>query len=170
MPNWCENKILIRGTKQQRKEFKAKYCKLVKVDWRDKEIWALDFNKVIPQPKSIEECPEEFIIHNEEEARKEFLNYDENNERRWFNWYRWACHNWGTKWNASPYDSRETDVCLTLWFDTPWSPPDPIISKLILDNYDLKITGRYDEPNMDIHGWYTYKDWLVDKIKQEEGK
>ena len=162
MPNWCNNVMIIRGNKKQREEFKDKYCRLVKSEWEDKDILTLDFNKVIPQPKTIEECPEKYIIHNEEEARKEFLSWDENNERRWFNWYKFNCNEWGCKWNSSACDSIETKTTLRLIFDTPWGPPYNIIGKLIQNHPELKISGRYTEEGMEIYGSYNYKNYQED--------
>lgn len=41
-------------------------------------------------------------------------------------WYDWSCKNWGTKWNAC-----ETYIDgNTVYFDTAWSPPLPVIEKL----------------------------------------
>jgi len=41
-------------------------------------------------------------------------------------WYEWSCANWGTKWNAcSSYVDGNS-----IFFDTAWSPPLPILQKL----------------------------------------
>ncbi len=42
-------------------------------------------------------------------------------------WYRWSIENWGTKWNA--YNTHTGDDN-TVAFQTAWSNPRPIISKL----------------------------------------
>lgn len=159
MPNWCSNILVIRGTKQQRENFKNKYCELVKVGWNDKEVLSISFNKVIPEPTSIEECPEEYILRTKEDARREHLEWDENNPRKWFNWYKFHCNKWGCKWDCDPSNAEETDTALKLHFATPWGPPYGIIVKFIEDNSGLKISGRFDEPNMDLHGSYTYKNY-----------
>lgn len=159
MPNWCNNILRIRGTKKQREEFKAKYCELVKVDWRENEILMIDFNKVIPEPETIEDCPEKYLIRNKEDADRAHLAWDENNPRRWFNWYKFRRDKWFCKWPGDPYDSTESKTMLRLDFDTPWGPPLGIIAKLIKDHPELKISGRFDEPNMDLHGSYTYKNY-----------
>lgn len=158
MPNWCTNKLIIRGTQKQREEFKTKYCELVEVSWSDEKIWVLDLNKVIPEPRTIEECPKEYVIHNKEEAEQRHLGYDETYERKWFDWYRYHCDKWGCKWNAEPYDSKDKKTSFTIWFDTPWGPPYKVIAKLMRDNPKLKITGRCDEPNMDLHMKFNYED------------
>lgn len=165
MPNFCMNVLTVRGTKKQREEFKAKYCSLVKKEYSDREVLWLDFDKIIPQPKTINECPEKYILHNEEEARKDYLGWDESNPRKWFNWYRWRLNNWGTKWNCDPYDYKENKSGLWLCFDTAWTPPMNIIRRLIIDNYDLKIKCSFDEPGMDIHGCISYEDFDEEEIK-----
>lgn len=162
MPNWCHNKIIIRGSKKQREEFKEKYCELVNIPYHDEKIWSLDFNKVIPEPKTIKECPKKYLIRNAEEAEKRHLEYDESNERKWFDWYQYHCDNWGCKWEGDPDNSEECESSLTIKFYTPWGPPYKIISKLIKDNPELKITGRFDEPNMDLHMSFSYKTWNMD--------
>ena len=73
----------------------------------------------------------------------------ENQEKYGFdNWYDWRVANWGTKWNASEsnYD-EETGV---INFDTAWSIPYPIISKIAEDNPEVELDGRSEEES----GWY----------------
>ena len=165
MPNLCMNTLVIRGTKQQRENFKKKYCEFVKKEYSDHEVLYLDFNKIIPEPETIDECPEEFILHNEKEARDLCLGWDENNPRKWFNWYKFHCNKWGCKWGADPYDYKETKTGLWLNFDTPWCPPIGIIRKLIIDNYDLKIKCSFDEPGMNIHGIISWDDFSEEEIE-----
>ena len=98
----------------------------------------------------------------QEEARKEFLSWDESDERRWFNWYKFNCNEWGCKWNSSACDSIETETTLRLIFDTPWGPPYNIIGKLIQNHPELKISGGYMEEGMGIYGSYNYKNYQED--------
>ena len=46
-------------------------------------------------------------------------------------------------------------------FDTAWSPPTPVIEKLIADNPDLDIVCRYYEPGC----WFA---GIIDKYGEEE--
>ncbi len=53
-------------------------------------------------------------------------------------WYDWRCANWNTKWNA--YDqSRDGN---TIWFNTAWSAPHPVIKRLseLFPNVKLEHT------------------------------
>lgn len=54
-------------------------------------------------------------------------------------WYGWACDNWGTKWNA--YSSIVGDN--SIQFQTAWSCPFPIISKLAKLFPDVTITVKF---------------------------
>lgn len=63
MPNWCENTLSIKGTKEQIVDFNKRYL----------PNGTFSFENVIPSPQTIEECPEDYILHNEEEANKHCL-------------------------------------------------------------------------------------------------
>ena len=65
-----------------------------------------------------------------------------------FYWYDWRCANWGCKWDAGNEftpDGGYPEGVTEIEFKTPWSPPEPIMRKLV-DNYpDLEFTWHYDE-------------------------
>lgn len=94
--------------------------------------YGIDFNKIIPEPKTKEECPERYIVTIDSGIK-------EADDKPWFNWYDWHIDYWGTKWNA--YD------CYTLigksWikfvFSTAWNVASPVIHKLALLGYDMNI-------------------------------
>lgn len=44
-------------------------------------------------------------------------------------WYSWSIEHWGTKWNACQY--RDDPNELEVWFETAWSMPAPILTKLV---------------------------------------
>ena len=107
----------------------------------DGKQWTLhiDFNNIIPQPKSLFGGP----IGREEEERT-----------RGWNWYDWNNENWGTKWNAY---STEKDGN-TLRFDTAWASPTPVMKKLheICAKYHVVCTITYaDEDIGNNTGYYT---------------
>lgn len=60
MPNWCENTLSIKGTKEQIVDFNKRYL----------PNGTFSFENIVPSPQTIEECPEDYILHNEEEAVK----------------------------------------------------------------------------------------------------
>jgi hypothetical protein len=47
-----------------------------------------------------------------------------------FTWYDWCCENWGTKWNASDTSINVDRGEVTIYFDTAWSLPMPVIEAL----------------------------------------
>ena len=97
MPNYCENILTIR-TKELPDIFK-------KNEGRDE----LDFEKIIPMPKSEED-----------------------------NWYHWRTKHWGTKWNASETWIDKQNEQIVISFDTAWAPPIPIVEELS-KQYDLTL-------------------------------
>ena len=122
MPNYCENKLVILGEKEQLDSFISKHIKTKEYD-----MVYLDFDIIIPEPKTKEECEKEYIIDNIDTAHIQPI---ESKPR--FNWYTFHCDKWGTKWNS--FDgvlNRNSNRELTLWFITAWDSCVPIINKLI---------------------------------------
>ena len=60
-------------------------------------------------------------------------------------WYEWSINNWGTKWNA--YDCIEledaSEEMNELCFNTAWSAPHPILSKLAQMYPDVEIEHEW---------------------------
>ena len=129
MPNWCENVLRMNLTNKDLQDFIDNYV-------NDKK--QIDFNLIIPQPSEDLES---------------------------FDWYTWRCNHWGTKWNAvdeSGWLDDEIFECildgrgydLGICFDTAWSPPLPIIMKLIELYPDSEISLDYYEPGCEFAGTY----------------
>lgn len=152
MPNYCTNEVY----------FKEEVVEEVK-KFLDKD-GNIDFNKVIPAPLTQEDCERDFpayVIHNEEEARKECLNYDETNERRWFNWYRWNIDFWGTKWNS--FDNLGTSDQVVA-FITAWCPCSPVIRKLS-ELLHTRIVYSFQEEGCGINGVEVYENGeLIEEV------
>ena len=52
-------------------------------------------------------------------------------ETGYMDWYSWNIANWGTKWNAYSYDpANGSPADGQIRFETAWSAPHPVISKL----------------------------------------
>lgn len=94
----------------------------------------IDFDKIKPEPRTINNCPEDYRITSAKEAYIE-----ENDERPWFNWYTWRISHWGTKWEA--YDGYTVigKTYIKFIFSTAWSLADPIIQKLASLGYDIDV-------------------------------
>ena len=112
--------------------------------------YVIDFNKIIPEPTTIEECPEEYRVKSAKEA-----HISEDEARPWFNWYEWRIDHWGTKWGA--YD-RHTVIgksFIQFVFSTAWNLAYPVIQKLALMGYDIEV--RYADEDYGVNcGKLTY--------------
>lgn len=135
MPNWVNNRLTVTGKKEKLEAFKKQHLQ-IKAD--ADETYRFDFNTVIPEPKVIEDCPEDCLVKEESHIVKD-------TDRPWFDWYSWHCKHWGTKWNACEANVIETDDELTIWFDTAWSPPEPVILKIIEMHPELEFEYKYVE-------------------------
>lgn len=139
MPNWTYNTINVRASNKQAL---TKFIKKYFVKDENNEL-RFDFNKVIPQPKTKEECPKEYICDCEEE------HIEDTRGGNWFNWYKWNNQNWGTKWNAC--DTRidyQNDNELEFSFDTAWCCPHPIFRLLKQQNPSLRLLFDWED-----EGW-----------------
>ncbi len=126
MPNWCYCSITVSGDEKQVAAFFAKHI----VDGR------FDFNTIIPEPKTKDECLEAFYVNADSHIQTDA-------DRPWFDWYRWRCVNWGTKWNA--HDTQYDEANGTIDFDTAWSDPAPVIEALFNMYKDLKFDYKFIE-------------------------
>lgn len=135
MPNWVYTNIEVRG----KTEVVRHLVEMVSSE-KDEEGKAtdFDFNKIIPQPKTYEECPPEYRIDSEEDAKKEHIAWDKESERNWFNWYKWNIDNWGTKWGACDTCAGKiilerpmgSTSIVNISLQTAWSPALPVYRKL----------------------------------------
>lgn len=106
---------------------------------KPEEEYFIDFNKIIPEPKTIEECPEDCVVASAKEAHMQ-----EDEERPWFNWYKWHNVYWGTKWGAYDAYTIIGKSYVQFVFSTAWSLAYPIIHKLDLlgCNIDVKYADE----------------------------
>lgn len=127
MPNWTRNTIKY----QHKQDFKTVLSE-VSSDYSD-----FDFNKIIPEPLDIENCPADCITN-------EHSHIEEDKDRPWFDWYAWHNKFWGVKWNASEVyvNLRKLEVS----FDTPWTAPEQIINVLSKKYPEIpfKVTSYFE--------------------------
>ena len=87
------------------------------------------YETILLSPKTIEECPQQYIINDE-------TSICVDGDRPWFNWYNWNCDNWGVKWDAcSPYIEENS-----IGFDSPWTKPSQEIFQGIADKFEVEFT------------------------------
>ena len=151
MPNWCENTLMITGDPIRLQQFVEKH--IVKYEF--------DFNTIIPEPKTQDECPSVYILNTEH------IQIDK--DKPWFNWYTWHCDYWGTKWNACDTYYEIYDDTLEIIFNTAWSAVPNIIRKLSKLYPDLHLSYMYYESGCQYGGSIeTSSDGLIEV--QYEGK
>ena len=148
MPNWCNNKVKVFGEPEQ-------LAQVAKIFKDEKSI----FNNIIQSPdwKRLPNEKGEFPKLHQELNKDGSVFYetynfpDGKNDDRW---YHWCIENWGTKWDVSELDIEYDEEVLELTFSTAWSPPEGIMQEL-KDKYpDLGFSCFYDEPGMEIAGYY----------------
>lgn len=91
----------------------------------------IDFDKIIPEPRTEEDCPEECKVNKDSHIMSD-------ETRPWFDWYEFHTKYWGTKWNA--YDGYVIikPSSITFVFSTAWSSPAAILPKLKLLGYNME--------------------------------
>lgn len=102
------------------------YISTEKRPWSSLPDTFLDFEKISPTPKELEDT-------------------DPNKEGP--NWYGWRCDNWGTRSNS--YEGQVTEDGIS--FNTAWSPPSPVIAALA-KQIGKPLRLIYDETGMDFCG------------------
>jgi len=130
MPNWVYNDVTVSGDKNEI----AKFFKECFVDE------SIDYDKIIPQPKTKRDCPADYICDPAE------AHIEPCKGREWFNWYTWNYDNWGTKWNACDGTREEN----SFFFSSPWDHPTPIFLKLMKLypklTFEVDVYGETDFP------------------------
>lgn len=115
MPNHVQNVLIFNSRESLEKVMNA-----LKPGWTEEDGFKFDW--IVPYPKTKEECPKQYICENPEVA-----HIQEDPERPWLNWYDFHVGEWGTKWDAYEVSVGNNE----LWFQTAWSPPLPVLQKLV---------------------------------------
>ena len=140
MPNHCSNRIEISGEPRD--------VKRVKKFLQGKER-CFDFNNILPIPEELENTLVPVLDPKTFKNRRLRKLYGTDN------WYDWKKSKWGTKWNS--YNGKiddENEEYIVYLFDTAWSPPEPVIHALREKFEEISITAFFDEPGMEIAGYY----------------
>ena len=101
--------------------------------------YIIDFNKIIPEPKTKKECPEDCLVNKDSHIMEE-------EDRPWFDWYTWHNKYWGTKWNAYDGYTKVGKSYVIFVFSTAWSSPFLVIEQLRLLGYPFEL--RYADEDI----------------------
>ncbi len=96
------------------------------------ETYIMDFNKIVPEPETEDECPERY-------KRTDKDPFEKLADKPWFNWYQWRIDNWDTKWNTYDGYTIIEDSFIMFVFNTAWNFAYPVIEKLQILNYDIEV-------------------------------
>ena len=140
------------------------------VDFVKSDDVSFSFSKIIPLPSELEgtRSPTKIV------SQAEYDDWDDENtpigigkpitqemsdkltkEYGYDNWYDWTIDKWGTKWNSYNCEIVEhEDDYVVYTFDTAWGPPTGVIEALREQCPDFSISAFYDEPGMEIAGYY----------------
>lgn len=135
MPNWVRNTLKV--IKGDAKEI---------FDFVRSEKSLFDFNTLIPMPESIWNSDQKVV-------RPSGLKVPA--------WYAWSVDNWGTKWNASEAKYSTSNPDCTIWFDTAWDPPVPVLEALAKRFPEHEIVVYADEDTNHLHVTFSLKEGLL---------
>ena len=141
MPNWCNNSITIRGSKDTVEQL-----------WKDAQTGGGLLSAMVPMPEQLKETVKGSGDENQTEVYDGFTN-----------WYDWSVARWGTKWDVSLeglefIDNGDGTAEITGWFDSAWAPPIGAYEHFadMMDNCDIQAS--YHEPGMGFAGFWSTAD------------
>jgi hypothetical protein len=161
MPNWVTNYVTITGDAELVKGVGERLR--APVPHREEEMVFSFWNIVKPDDSIVEE------YHSV---------CDQDGMKKPNNWYNWNLHNWGCKWDASgSYIELKEPGKLVYGFETPWSPPEKVITTLSELYPSLKIHVRFIEEQgwggeVELHnGTLTQlKEWDIPESHEEDAQ
>ena len=148
MPNYVRNRLKIVPkdyTKAEEIE-----DKLSGID-TDGQSAVFTFQSIIPMPEN---------IYKGDVGEKEMEMYGNDN------WYDWSVEHWGTKWDAinSCVSVNHSNGEISVWFETAWACPEPVIEELARLYPDTLIRLEYADEDYGYNcGVITGKDGKITK-------
>jgi len=143
MPNWCANKIKIKG-----------HAKTVKQLWEDAVENKGLLSAIAPLPKILEGTTAPTPKDIDPELQQKLVK-----ETGFDNWYDWQVAHWGVKWDVSTEnlkfkDHGDGNATIEGWFDSAWCPPITAYEKLCERDGISGLQAFYEEPNMCFVGFW----------------
>ena len=160
MPNWTRNEVTLTGPNA-----KQIMNQIVHYSSKYKET-LFDFNRILPMPEELKEV----LSPNEENSKKEKQRLKDKYGAD--NWYDWCCDNWGTKWNSCEtfYEPEENEEHkATVFFNTAWSPPIPVLAELSKQHPEIKVHVRWAEEQWCLYvGEHIFENGMETDLTPEE--
>ena len=160
MPNWCSNDITISHPEPAKLEALAESVQRGKF-----------FNHVVPVPDDL--FVNDSVFYGTE-AEKVYLEMKKKSNIKKYgceSWYDYCSFRWGTKWDVTSHEGKETKVedgLLEFGFSSAWCPPTGIYRAMMKQgfsvcafyHYEFYKCGKWDNgrvTNYDISGWSAEK-------------
>ena len=153
MPNHIMNKWKISHIPQDKLQYILDKLTMVTKEG-DRMI---DFDLIIPEPRYKKDCPKDCLVNS-----KSHVEIDE--DRPWFDWYKWRKKYWNTKWGAYDGYTHTGKTYIILYFQTAWSFAEPIAQELTKLGYNLDIKYADEDWGNNCGRWIynaKSKDWKI---------
>jgi len=151
MPNHCFNRIAISVGSSDDQNLKV----LVDSLKSEKNQTDFDFNAILPMPPELENTTPSWTSNLQIDEANDIEKARFRKEHGTDNWYDWSINNWGTKWNSYSCETVEIEDDYVVYeFETAWGPPTGVIEALREQCPDFHVSAFYDEPAMEIGGYY----------------
>lgn len=169
MPNWCINRVIVTGDATQVASFAAR-CGGVSEHLLaylagsvsdpvvhsalgtaaiDGTLGEFTLGGVVPMPEALRDTRSPNDAPDDVRAAL-VAAYGADN------WYDWAVHNWGTKWDVTDADVVDpAPGRFEVRFDTAWAPPVAWAEHASAVFGDVEVRVEFVEPGMGVQGWLT---------------
>lgn len=132
MPNWCSQRLEVRGPSTDVVRFKV----ATQTDKTEGDERSL--NHLFPIPDELTATVEGWNSDEDEQSKLEKAYANNLDKYGYKSWYDWALENWGTKWGACDvYENCDVVISrdgksstYSLHFNSAWSPAVGLISKI----------------------------------------
>lgn len=151
MPNWCQNRLTIYGTAQERaavresfKGFQAVACESQQIVL---EPLAFSLDAICPMPDHLRVESDPRYKPAPPMTSDELLEAMAVSKSDTMpDWYIWRNHHWGTKWEVTEPVVSEEKSRLVVDFETAWIYPLPCLIALSLKFPTVKMKIAFYEP------------------------
>lgn len=159
MPNHVRTIVKINKLKKDDIDIVLNLIASPRIEDRPTE-YVIDFNKIIPEPETEDECPDEYKVNKSSSI--ELLK-----DKPWFNWYEWHIDHWGTKWGAYNCYTKIGKSYIKFVFSTAWSVAQPIIERLSLLGFPLEVKYADEDwgSNCGVVTWSREQGWEIQFAK-----